>query len=281
MSSYNNIGINIKELPPVDLIQTGDSIIVETPDGTGIIDYENIQWSVDNMLFKDEYNAALTQIDALSAQYTALSSSLYTDIQAEILRDVAVFKNVSSLSANQTMEGTLVKIPFNYIEVNNISSQQSIIEEALAVCSDVTVSQTASAFVFDKGTYKTFISMNVTSLCSTPTWMQAYLYQDTSPIRVMQHGSAFYSNGQYSHGTLTINGYFYLCRTSQVTLRVDTYGRFALGMPYNSIYATTTASPISATLTAMLATSACNVSMYIEKVSDTELPNINQLSTRL
>ena len=170
----------------------------------------------------------------------------------------------------------------NYIEANNISAQQNINTNSFTSCGDTTVSQTASAFVFDAGTYKVRIDARVTSLCSTPTWMQIFLYQDTLPLQVLQHGSSFAATGTNQIGNLFIDGYFYLCRTSQITLRATTYGRFNLGLPTQTMYAAASSNAsLSADLLASLQLSSCNMSMFVQKVSDAATPATNKLAITL
>lgn len=278
----NSVGINIKQLPQINTVQSGDYLIVETPEGTGIIDYQDVVIDLEQTSFQPTIESLVTGVVALSTNFNTLSSNIYNDLSDRLVSNVAVFKNVSVLSATQAFEGTAVPLPINYIEVNNISSQQSINSNVFTSCGDTTVSQAASAFVFDAGTYKVRIDARVTSLCATPTWMQIFLYQDTLPLQVLQHGSSFAATGLHQTGNLFIDGYFYLCRTSQITLRATTYGRFNLGMPSQLLLSTASANnALSATLLASLQLSSCNMSMVVQKVSDGADPTINKLSITL
>jgi hypothetical protein len=276
------IGINIKQLPQINSIQSGDYLIVDTPDGTGIIDFADVVIDLNQTSFEPTIIELTTDVIALSTQVQSLSSNIYDDLVQELVGNVAVFKNVSPLSSRQIFEGTSVSLPFNFIEVNNISNQQSINQTTFASCGDLTVSQAASAFVFDAGTYKIRVDARVTSLCSTPSWLQIYLYQDSLPIQVLQHGSSFAATGVDQIGNLFIDGYFYLCRTSQVTLRADTYGRFNIGLPAQTMFAAASSNvALSATLLRNLQLSSCNISMVVEKVSNDAIPAINRLSITL
>lgn len=278
----NSVGINIKQLPQVNTIQSGDFLIVETIDGTGIIDYKDVVIDLEQTSFQPTIESLVAGVVALSSNFNTLSSNVYNDLSDKLVGSVAVFKNISVLSATQAFEGNAVPLPVNYIEVNNISTQQSADTNVFTSCGDTTVSQAASAFVFDAGTYKVRIDARVTSLCSTPTWMQIFLYQDTLPLQVLQHGSSFAATGLNQVGNLFIDGYFYLCRTSQITLRATTYGRFNLGMPSQTMYATASGNAaLSANLLASLQLSSCNMSMVVQKVSDAAEPAINKLAITL
>lgn len=278
----NSVGINIKQLPQINTIQSGDYLIVESPDGTGIIDYKDVVVDLEQTSFKPTIESLVTGVIALSSNFNTLSSNVYNDLSNKIVGSVAIFKNVSPLSAVQSFEGNAVPLPVNYIEVNNISTQQNIATNTFSSCGDTTVSQSASAFVFDSGTYKVRIDARVTSLCSTPTWMQIYLYQDTLPLQVLQHGSSFAATNKDQIGNLFIDGYFYLCRTSQITLRATTYGSFNLGLPTRTMYAAASGNnTLSASLLSNLQLSSCNLSMVVQKVSDDADPVINKLSITL
>ena len=277
-----SLGIDIIQLPQINTIQGGDYLIVESPEGTGIIDFADVVIDLEQTSFAPTIIALTSEVIALSSDLQTLKTELYDELSLLLVGDVAVFKNISPLTGLQVFEGTSVSLPINYIEVNNISEQQTTSQTANIGCGDLTVSQAASAFVFDAGTYKIRVDTRVTSLCSTPTWLQIYLYQDTLPIQVLQHGSSFVATGANQIGNLFIDGYFYLCRTSQVSLRANTYGRFNLGLPTQTIYSTaSTNNALSADVLRSLQLSSCNMSMYIERVSDDAIPAINKLSVTL
>lgn len=278
----NSVGINIKQLPQINTVQSGDFLIVETPEGTGIIDYKDVVIDLEQTAFQPTIESLVTGVVALSSNFNTLSSDIYSNLSEKLISSVAVFKNISVLSAVQAFEGTAVPLPVNYIEANNISTQQNINANSFVSCGDTTVSQAASAFVFDSGTYKVRIDARVTSLCATPSWVQIYLYQDTLPLQVLQHGSSFAATGANQIGNLFIDGYFYLCRTSQITLRANTYGSFNLGLPSQTLLSTASANnALSASLLASLQLSSCNMSMLVQKVSDGADPAINKLAITL
>lgn len=277
-----SLGINIKQLPQINTVQSGDYLIVESPEGTGIIDFADVVIDLNQTSFEPTIVALTSEVITLSADLQTLKTELYDDLSLLVVGNVAVFKNITPLTGQQVFEGISVSLPVNYIETNNISEQQTVGQTVNINCGDLTVSQAASAFVFDAGTYKVRVDARVTSLCSTPTWLQLYLYQDTLPLQVLQHGSSFVATGANQIGNLFIDGYFYLCRTAQVSLRANTYGRFNLGLPTQTIYSTASANiALSADLLRSLQLSSCNMSMIVEKVSDDAIPAINKLSVTL
>lgn len=278
--STNLVSIEIKKLPQLNTVDAGDFIVIDTPDGTGIIDFADITIPLEQTDFKPTIDTLVSDVTELSSAYTSLSSSLYTDILEAYNDSTAMFKYVAPLTANNIFSGVGVDIPFNYIEVNGISTQQVAQNTVANVCGDTTLSTQTSSFVFPQGTYKVFIDATFSAV-SANTWTNLYLYQKTPPIQVLNHGSVFMSKTANETGHLFVRGYFYLCRASEISLRANTTGDFRLGVPTSSLVASATASSLSASLLQNLQLSACHVSMYIEKVSDGQSPTINRLSMNL
>lgn len=279
----NSIGLNIKQLPQVNSAQAGDFFIIETPDGTGIIDFGDIIIDLDQTSFGATIETLASVTADLSAQYATLSSTVYTDLAQTLASSVAVFKNISPLSGGEYFSGDGIDLPLNFIEVNQLSQQQSINDfSTINVCSDLTISKASSAMLLPAGTYKTFIDASITSATSGTTWIQIYLYQKTPPAKVLLIGSSFTPTGIDQQKSLTINGYFNLCRDAEVSIKATTFGTFKLGnAQFSTLYKTATATPLSGSLFKMLQTSACNISMYLEKVPNDAAPSINALTTVL
>ena len=277
-NSSNAIAINIKDLPQLNTVQSGDFLIIEAPDGTGIIDFKDFVIDLDQTSFQDTIVSLVNTTVALSAGFNTLSADVYNDVEAQIIGNVAVFKNISPLSGGATFGGQSVRLPLNYIEVNNISSQQSAAPTfTLSGCGDTTLSTATSSMVFKSGTYKTFINTTVGSIDVGTTWLHLNLFQESPPTRLLQSGSSFVATASGQTGHLFIDGYFFLCRDTEISIRADTFGTFKLGPATQNLVTVATASPLSATLLRNLQLSSCNISMYIEKVSDTAIPTINPM----
>lgn len=279
----NSIGINIKQLPQINAVQSGDFIIIETPDGTGVVDYKDIIIDLEQTSFQGTIESLVSTTIALSAQYASLSSSIYDDVAVALGAPIAIFKNVTPLTGGQTFSGPDIDLPFNFIEVNQLSQQQSADNfTAVNTCTDLTLSKPSSAFIFSAGTYKTFINASITSAASGTGWMQLYLYQKTPPEQVLLLGSSFTPTGLNQQKTLTVDGAFTLCKEAEVSLRATTYGSFKIGnATFNTLFATASAPALSANLLKMLQTSACNISMYIEQIPAAAAPQVNALSRSL
>ena len=106
-TSANSIYINIKELPVVNDINNGDFLIVESPDGTSIIDYQDFFITLQNTTFESTINNLQTDtqtissdLGSLTTSYNNLVSSLETKI-SPTFNIVTVNKTFDSASNNQ------------------------------------------------------------------------------------------------------------------------------------------------------------------------------------
>ena len=281
-----SIGINIKQLPQINTVQAGDFIIIETPDGTGVVDYNDIIINLDQTSFQDTIESLVNTTISLSAQYASLSSTIYDDVAVALGAPIAIFKNITPLSGGQTFSGPDIDLPFNFIEVNQLSQQQSVDETSplgnVGCQNTLTLSYPSSAFIFPAGTYKTFINANITSTGASTSWVQLYLHQKTPPEQTLLLGSAFTPTSINEQKTLTVDGAFTLCKDAEVSLRATTYGNFKIGSAVSTTLVTTAStSQLSASLFKMLQANTCNISMYIEQIPAAAAPTVNPLPTSL
>ena len=90
-----DIYINIKELPLVNEVQSGDFFIVETTQGTNIIDFSNIIIPPVNVSFYSEIEQLQTDVNAISTLY-ALQNAFITTISG--ILDNKINQNVATLN---------------------------------------------------------------------------------------------------------------------------------------------------------------------------------------
>jgi hypothetical protein len=93
--------VNIKELPEISDINNGDFLIVETPNGTNILDYQNFLVTLDNTTFGDLITTNTTNIVTLSTDLASLSSSSATVSQFNTLNS-AVTSQFNTLNSAVT-----------------------------------------------------------------------------------------------------------------------------------------------------------------------------------
>lgn len=75
-TSTNSLYVNIKELPSINDINNGDFLIVETPDGTSIIDYQDFFITLQNTTFESTINNLQTDTQTLSSDLIDLENKL-------------------------------------------------------------------------------------------------------------------------------------------------------------------------------------------------------------
>jgi len=92
-----NTYLNIKELPVINDIVNGDFLIVETPNATSILDYQNFLITLDNTTFADVIYTNTSDIVALSSQVQTMA--LESDV-------VALSSTVLALSAQSQINNT-------------------------------------------------------------------------------------------------------------------------------------------------------------------------------
>lgn len=75
-TSTNSLYVNIKELPSINDINNGDFLIVETPDGTSIIDYQDFFITLQNTTFESTIDNLQTDTQTLSSDLVDLENKL-------------------------------------------------------------------------------------------------------------------------------------------------------------------------------------------------------------
>jgi len=99
-----DIYVNIKELPLVNEVQAGDFFIVETTQGTNIIDFSNIIIPPENTSFYGEIQQLQTDVAGLSTLYdlqTALIVAVSGELDTKIDSTSAELQtSIDSVSAN-------------------------------------------------------------------------------------------------------------------------------------------------------------------------------------
>ena len=78
----DNVIYNVRELPEIFTVADGDLLIIETENGTNILDFENFVIGPDNTTFGSTLSTNTTDIAALSSSFDTLSSSLDSSIAA-------------------------------------------------------------------------------------------------------------------------------------------------------------------------------------------------------
>jgi hypothetical protein len=95
----NRLTVNIKKLPIINDISSGDFLIVETTDGTNILDFRNFLITLDNTTFGSTFLDYSTRIDTISANLALSASDLGLKTNANTSSILILNEQVDSLSA--------------------------------------------------------------------------------------------------------------------------------------------------------------------------------------
>lgn len=107
--------ITLKKIQFVDEIKPGYFILIETPDGTRLIDYKNFVVSTDNITFDPLLSAFDSDIKGLSAQVIAQDAVNVSTFQLVSAQTLSLFSSLSAQVAliNQSLtadEATLTSL---------------------------------------------------------------------------------------------------------------------------------------------------------------------------
>jgi hypothetical protein len=96
-TSSNSVYINIKELPVINDINNGDFLIVETPDGTNIIDYQDFFITLENTTFESTITNLQTDTQTLSTNLSALTTS-YNELLSSLETKISPTFNITTVN---------------------------------------------------------------------------------------------------------------------------------------------------------------------------------------
>ncbi len=117
-TNRDSIVYNVTELPEIFSISNGDLLLIETENGTNILDFENFIISVDNTTFGSTLSTNTTDIAALSSNFDTLSSAVDTSITA--LSSSVITSSTKALITLSAWDTSGVRIH----QSNNIASAE-------------------------------------------------------------------------------------------------------------------------------------------------------------
>ena len=99
---------NIKELPETFSVANGDLLLIETEEGTNIMDFANFVIGLDNTTFGTTITQHSTDILALSSDFTSLSQQVNTDMATIVGSTTKAFVTLSAqdLYGPRLLKGT-------------------------------------------------------------------------------------------------------------------------------------------------------------------------------
>ena len=114
----DNVIYNVRELPEIFSVADGDLLIIETENGTNILDFENFVIGINNTTFGSTLSTNTTDIAALSSSFDTLSSTLNNSVDA--LSSSVITSNTKALFTLSAWDEYGVRIH----QSNNIASAE-------------------------------------------------------------------------------------------------------------------------------------------------------------
>ncbi len=125
-----NLIYNIKELPETFSIAAGDMLVVETDDGTNIMDFNNFVIGLDNTTFGTTITQHSTDINTLYSEMDELSAS----VDASVAEISATASNTGFGSSTYLLaESGYQILPSGMIMQWGVSERSSVLQEEKAV----------------------------------------------------------------------------------------------------------------------------------------------------
>ena len=227
---------NIANLPPTDYVNNGAKFIIDNEDGTFLIDYENIIISIDQISFADDINQNNAFATALSAKHDSNMDTLYdiaeSPFAAAAMSVLALSSGLSGYNAmfSSVFSGTDVPIPLDYIEVNTFTDQTNSTSQDNAE----TLSIATSSIVVPGGTYRLKViatfNQSLYQDYADIMWVAMRIQRTTPPVVTLLKSNVSYSHAWNAQTfDCYINGYFYTCGRTEISLQVSTLAMVALG----------------------------------------------------
>lgn len=127
MGTTNNVFINIKDLPEIQQVNNGDYLIVETQDGTSIIDFQNF-------FIGNENNGLTVKVEDNANNIAGVSAAADAALQALSSNFATTFKRVyygkAQVVISNGTEGIAILSPRPSLEVGEILPEDVIVVPA-------------------------------------------------------------------------------------------------------------------------------------------------------
>jgi hypothetical protein len=124
MGTTNNVFINIKDLPEIQQVNNGDYLVVETQDGTSIIDFQNFIIGSENNGLTVKVEANATDIAGVSAATDSALQALSSNILSTLNR---IYYGKTQVIISNGTEGIGILSPRPPVEVGEILPDDVII----------------------------------------------------------------------------------------------------------------------------------------------------------
>jgi hypothetical protein len=236
--SNNSTEINFSNIPETRVVDNSSKIIIDTEDGLRLIAIEDIVYKNYNAEFGPTVENNTANLNIINDNFFIAASAL--NINTELKGSIALYYKMRPADLREVIIKNVMDyiIPYNFIGANSLNSFYDSADQILA---------NDGSILLPPGTYRvraatTFSIRNPGKhyeeagvFVGEPYGCNLYtnISQIDTPKRTMLVGDIKYAPARALKGktciTSTIDGFFYICKTARIALRVSTDGNLVLG----------------------------------------------------
>jgi len=236
--SNHTTEINFSNIPETKTVDNNSNIIIDTPEGMRLISIKDIIYKNYNAEFGPTVENNNISLNNTNNNFFIAASAL--NINTGLKGAIALYYKMRPSDIREVIVKNVVDyiVPFNFIGANSLNSLYTSSDQILA---------NDGSILLPPGTYRvrsaiTFCIRNPgkyyeESLVFVGEPYGCNLYTDITqidtPKRTMLVGDIKYTPVRALKGktciTSTVDGFFYICKTARVALRVSTDGNLVLG----------------------------------------------------
>lgn len=236
--SNHTTEITFSDIPASNSFDNTSKIIIDTSDGMRLISLNDVVYKSYNAEFGPTIENNTRSINTINDNFFIAASAL--NINTELKGSIALYYKMRPSDTREVIIKNAVNyiIPFNFIGANSLNSLYGSSDQILA---------NDGSILLPPGTYRiraatTFSIRNPGKyyeesgvFVGEPYGCNVYtsISQIDTPARTMLVGDIKYAPVRALRGktciTSSIDGFFYICKTARIALRVSTDGNLVLG----------------------------------------------------
>jgi hypothetical protein len=236
--SNHTTEINLSNIPSIKMVDNNSKIIIDTSEGIRTIYIKDIIFKNYNAEFGPIVENNTSSLNLINDNFFIAASAL--NINTDIKGAIALYYKMRPSDLSEVIIKNTINyiIPFNFIGANSLASSYASSDQILSNDGSILllpgtyrVRAATSFCIRNPGKYyeSSGIYVGEPYGCNIAT----NIAQLDTPSRTMLVGDIKYTPARALKGkrtiTSTIDGFFYICKTARVGLRVSTDGNIVLG----------------------------------------------------
>lgn len=228
----DQLEINYIDIPEVSTSSSGDEYVLDTEEGIYLIDYDDIIFTNENTTFASTVSTNTTNISGVSAQHDIDISNLQSINKVTKVYAVYYMLSGQNISGQHLIEERFTDLPLNFVGADNITVTLS------SDACGVTETQSQSAFILPKGTYRCTAAASFATdafVGKKQAFIMIGLHQNTPPTRALLISDLAYTdvtdNSESTSCVCSLDGFFYISKNVSISLKASCIGRWYIGDP--------------------------------------------------